>query len=164
MKRKHKRYDRPKKAYDGVRIKSEDKLVIKYGLKNKKEIWKAEARVKYFRNRAKGLITAQRDIQKTFFNKLNDVGLNVNSISDVLALGKEDILKRRLATIVFSRGLATTPKQARQMIVHKKIWINKIAVNIPSYLVKVNEEKNIELKVKKKVKKKKPKDDEVNNE
>ena len=38
-----KRYSRPKVKHEGERIAAERKLVNKYGLKNKKEIWKAEA-------------------------------------------------------------------------------------------------------------------------
>ena len=45
MIRKHKKYTRPRKAYDSIRIKEENVLVEKYGLKNKREIWKADARI-----------------------------------------------------------------------------------------------------------------------
>ena len=44
MIRKHKLYKRPRKLFDISRIKDEDELVKKYGLKNKKEIWKAKAK------------------------------------------------------------------------------------------------------------------------
>jgi len=152
MKRKHKLYAKPKKSYDSARISAENKLVAKYGLKNKREIWKAEARVNYYRSRAKSLITADRDVQQAFFAKLNLIGLNVNSIADILALTKEDFLKRRLSTIVSGKGLADTPKQARQMIAHKRILVAGKIVNSPSYLVKVEEETDIKVKEKKKVK------------
>lgn len=152
MKRKHKLYAKPKKLYDAARIKSEDKLVTKYGLKNKREIWKAEAKVNYFRSRAKALITADRESQESFFAKLTQIGLKVNSVADVLALGKEDVLKRRLSTVVADKGLANTPKEARQMIAHKRILVDGRLMNIPSYLVGFDEENKIELK--KKVRKK----------
>jgi ribosomal protein S4 len=40
-------------------------------------------------------------------------------------------------------NLARTPQQARQMVVHKKVRINGSVVNIPSYLVSVDEESKI---------------------
>lgn len=148
---KKKKFSWPRKLYDKKRILEENKLKEKYGLKNKREIWKTEAKVKYFRDRAKSLITSGQEEQKIFFNKLNFYGLKVQTIADILALNKEDILKRRLASILVAKGLTNTPKNARQMIVHKKIMINNKVVNVPSYLVKLDEEDKISLR--KKVKK-----------
>ena len=146
MIRKKNKFSWPRKLYDKRRISEENLLVEQYGLKNKREIWKAESKVKYFRNRAKVLITADHEEQKKFFVKLNSIGLPVKNIADVLALNKEDILKRRLATIVWKRGLANTARQARQWIVHKKIIVGGCAVNAPSYLVPVAHEQQIVLK------------------
>jgi len=154
MIRKRKKFEWPKKLWDKPRILDENKLKLKYGLKNKKEIWKTDAKVKYFRNRAKSLITAEQDEQQVFFDKLNKIGLNIQTIADVLSMDKEDLMRRRLASVVCSKGLADTPRQARQMIVHKRVLIGGNVVNIPSYLVKIEEEKNIIIK--KKVKKVKP--------
>ena len=52
MIRKHKKYLRPRKMYESQRIADENALVEAYGLKNKREIWKTEAKVRYFRTRA----------------------------------------------------------------------------------------------------------------
>jgi len=148
MIRKRKKFEWPKKLWDKPRILDENKLKLKYGLKNKKEIWKTDAKVKYFRNRAKSLITAEQDEQQVFFDKLNKIGLNIQTIADVLSMDKEDLMRRRLASVVCSKGLADTPRQARQMIVHKRVLIGGNVVNIPSYLVKIEEEKNIIIKKK----------------
>lgn len=146
MIRKQKKFSWPRKLYDSARIKQENELKEKYGLKNKKEIWKTEAKVKYFRDRAKALITASQEEQKAFLGKLNGLGLNVKNIAEVLALSKEDLFARRLSTIVSKKGLANTTKHARQMIIHKKIMIDHAVVNAPGYLVKVAEENLITLK------------------
>jgi small subunit ribosomal protein S4 len=148
MIRKSKKFSWPRKLYDKPRILEENELVKKYGLKNKREIWKTEAKVKYFRTRAKALITADQEQQQKFFSKLNEIDLKVGSIADVLALNKEDLLRRRLSTIVASKKIANTPKQARQMIVHKKITINGKVVDVPSYLVKSEEEGTISIRKK----------------
>lgn len=146
MKRKHKLYIRPKKAYEKERIKEENALVGKYGLKNKKEVWKTIAKVNYFRRRAKALVKASPEEREVFFNKLKKIGLNTDSISDVLDLKVENILERRLPTIVYKKKLAPTVKSARQLVVHKKVLINEKVVNSPGYIVSVEEENLIKIK------------------
>ncbi|PIN93111.1 30S ribosomal protein S4 [Candidatus Pacearchaeota archaeon CG10_big_fil_rev_8_21_14_0_10_31_24] len=159
MIRKKKTYVRPKKMYEKSRIEEENILVTKYSLKNKREIWKTLTKVNYYRSRAKSLSRASPDEQNVLFTKLQKIGLNVNSISDVLALKIEDLLSRRLPTILYKKKLATTTGQARQMVVHKNVLIDGKVVNIPSYIVSVAEETLITLKKKKKVAKVAPKEE-----
>ncbi|MGY4884263.1 MAG: 30S ribosomal protein S4 [Nanobdellota archaeon] len=154
MKRKHKIYSRPKRPFDKARIEEEVGIVKEFGLKNKREIWKAEAKIKIIREKAKRLISAKPEEQQILFNKLNKMGLKVNSISSVLSLDKKDYLKRRLQTIVVEKKLASTPKQSRQLITHKKVLVNGSAVDSPSYIVPVELEDKITLKDKKVSKKK----------
>jgi small subunit ribosomal protein S4 len=155
MKRKHKNYSRPKKAFDKVRILEEAEIIKEFGLKNKKEIWKAEAKVKIMREKAKNLISSSAENQKKLFEQLQKIGLNVKSIADVLSLNKSDYLNRRLETVVFQKKLAPTIKTARQLIAHKKILVDGEVVSIPSYIVPVELENKISLKHSKpKIKKK----------
>lgn len=149
MKRKHKIYSRPKRPFDKARIEEEGGIVEEFGLKNKREIWKAEAKIKSIREKAKKLISAKPEVQEILFNKLNKVGFKVNSISSVLSLDKKDYLRRRLQTVVVQKKLATTPKQARQFIVHKKVLVDGKAVGTPSYIVPVELENKITLKERK---------------
>lgn len=148
MIRKKNKFSWPRKLYDKTRISDENKLVEEYGLKNKREIWKAEAKIKYFRDRAKFLITEPSQEQEQFFAKLRSIGLNVKTIADVLALNKEDLLKRRLATVVWKKGLANTARQARQFIVHKQVLVDGKAVDVPSYIVPIDLESNVTVKAK----------------
>ena len=154
MKRKHKIYSRPKRPFDKARIEEEVGIVEEFGLKNKREIWKADAKIKSIREKAKKLISSKPEEQQALFNKLNKMGIKVNSISSVLSLDKKDYMRRRLQTVVVTRKLATTPKQARQLIVHKKVLVDGKAVNSPSYTVPVELESKITLKDKKIPKKK----------
>ncbi|MEK6906493.1 MAG: 30S ribosomal protein S4, partial [Nanoarchaeota archaeon] len=131
MKRKHKKYLRPKKRFDKQRIDDEAIIKKEFGLKNKKEIWKSEANVKSIREKAKKLISATPEKQKILFDKLKKLGFNVNSIADVLSLEKKDYLKRRLQTIVFEKKIASTINGARQLIVHKKISVGGEFVDSP---------------------------------
>ena len=161
-KRKRKKYSRPQRPFDKARIQEENALREKYGLKNKKEIWKADAAIRRIRNLAKKLITKSEEEKKQFIDRLEEKGFEVKNIADVLSLNKEDWLKRRLQTIVFAKKLALTPKQARQFITHKQVSIGNQIVNIPSYQVGLKEESlvkvNIALKLQpKKTSKKKEK-------
>ena len=153
MIRKRRKYTRPKKLHDKVRTDEENLILKKYGLKNKREIWKADARISSIRDRAKGLITKGADEQEKFVKKLVKEGFNVKKIQDILALTKEDILERRLQTVLAKKRIAKTSKGARQMITHKHVMISGNVVNIPSYHVNLDEESKIELKLKNREKK-----------
>jgi small subunit ribosomal protein S4 len=148
MIKKKKSYSKPKKSFESSRIKEENALATRYGLKNKREIWKTLAKIDYYRNRAKELAKSTREEQEVLFNKLKAIGLDTNTIADILDLKVENLLERRLPTIVAKKGLATTPKQARQMVVHKKILIKGRAIDSPSYIVQVSEENLITVKQK----------------
>ena len=152
MKRKHKMYSRPKRPFDKERINEEAGIKKEFGLKNKKEIWRAEAKIKLIREKAKKLIAASPEEQKVLFEGLNHIGFDVKSIGDVLILDKRDYLKRRLQTILVKKKLAHTPKEARQLIVHKKVLVGEGVVDSPSYVVPLNLENKIAVKKKEKIK------------
>lgn len=160
IRRKHKLFSRPKKLYDRARIDEENALVRKYGLKNKREIWKAKTLVSKFRRRAKELIGKDMSEQQKFFDKLNKIGMGVSDVSDVLALTEENVFERRLQTFVFKKKLANTVKEARQLIVHKNVLVDGKVVNIPSFVVTTDLEDKISLKEKKV----KPKKEEASEE
>ncbi len=144
-KRKRKKYSRPRKPFDKTRILEEAEIVKEYGLKNKKEIWKADAAISRIRNLAKKLITKSEEEKKLFVDKLQKKGFNVKSLAEALALNKEDWLKRRLQTIVYQKKLASTPNQARQFVVHKHVSIEERIINKPSYQVSLEEEPLIKM-------------------
>lgn len=146
MKRKHKQYSKPKRPFDKARIEEEGKIREEFGLKNKKEIWRAEAKVKSMREKAKKLIGANAEEQKALFERLEKIGIKTNSIAAVLSLDKKDYLKRRLQTVVLEKKIATTPKAARQLIVHRKILVNGGVIDSPSYIVPVEFENKIGVK------------------
>lgn len=53
-------------------------------------------------------------------------------------------LERRLDNVIFSLGFASSRTQARQIVKHRYVLVNSKPVDIPSYLVKVND--NISIK------------------
>ena len=164
MIRQKKKYSRPQRPFDKARIDEENILREKYGLKNKKEIWKADASIGRIRNLAKQLITASEEDKNAFIERMKARGFEVKNIAEVLALDKEDWLKRRLQTILLIKGLTTTPKQARQLITHKHVSIGNQIVNVPSYMVTLTEENLVKLNIVLKVNQKISKEEEIKKE
>ncbi len=163
MIKKRKTYTKPKNLFDKSRIEGDKELTKRYGLKNKAEIWKAESEVKRIRTEAKRLII-EPEKQEAFFKNLEIRGLIKDSeatIDAVLSLSKENLLNRRLQTIVFKLGFARTIKEARQLITHRKIKINGKIVTIPSYTVRAGEESLIKSTILPKTKPKKEKIEEA---
>ena len=149
IKRKRKLFSRPKKLFDRVRMDEENVLVEKYGLKNKREIWKVKTTVSKLRRRAKMLIGKDMEEQQAFFDKLNKMGLKITNVSDVLALTEENIFERRLQTFLFKKKMANTVKMARQLIVHKNVLVDGTVVNVPSFVVTKELENKISIKERK---------------
>lgn len=140
----------PKKRWNKARIESEKEIKKTYGLKNKKELWRMEAILKNKRENARKLLALPLEQrlkrEKELLEGLKKYGLVKDNaiLDDVLSLKLEEILERRLQTIVMRKNLANTPKQARQFIVHGHISVDKQKMTTPSYLVTLNEESKIE--------------------
>lgn len=58
------------------------------------------------------------------------------------------LLERRLDTVLQRAGLASSRPQARQLVLHGHVRVNGRKVNIPSYLVNVDEEISLKDKMK----------------
>ena len=145
-----KHYDTPSHPWQKVRIEEESGLIHQYGLKNKREIWRANTKVREMRRQARKLTANSSDDQaqkekNLLLAKLNRLGmLEQNSgLEDVLIMTPENVLDRRLQTQVYLQGLSSTVKQARQLIVHGHISIDGAVVRVPGILVTKLQEKNI---------------------
>jgi small subunit ribosomal protein S4 len=147
--RLRKKYSKPGHPFEKDRIEEENKLIQEYGLKNKKEIWKAESSVRKYRAQARKIQadkTKNREKkEKELMDKLKKMGLiTEGGLDEVLALKVNNLLDRRLQTFVFKKGLAKSPKQARQFIVHGHISVNGKKVDIPGHTVTVKQEAQID--------------------
>ena len=142
MKKQRPTYSKPTKKFDKRRIVEEAELMRNYGLKNKKELWKAKQVISNFRNTARSLFTDDTG-KDEFFAKLKREGIIKGDfeLDDVLGLKVKDLLERRLQTIAFRKGLAQSVGQARQLITHGHIMVGDEVVSVPSYHVNVDEEK-----------------------
>ncbi len=144
------KFERPSHPWEAERIKTENELLKKYGLKNKKELWRSQFTLRRFRQRARELQarvrTGDKQAEKEREQLLGRLGrlgllpLEGTTLDDVLALDVEALLSRRLQTLTFLKGLAFTPRQARQFIVHGHVSISGRRVTIPGYLVSRQEE------------------------
>ena len=95
MKRKHKIYSRPKKPFDKVRIIEEEQIKKEFGLKNKKEIWRSDSRIKVIRGKIAEARVILDKIQQLkheeeseleiWRNELDNVDKKVGFISETLA-------------------------------------------------------------------------------
>ncbi len=156
-KKPRKKFEKPSHPWIIERINEENELVKNYGLKNKREVWRTASILRNWRRQARDLQARvrrkepQAEVEmKNLFAKLQNLGILTTenpTLDDILALNIESVLSRRLETIVYTKGLASSPRQARQMIVHGHISVAGHKVTAPSYLVKKTEEHTIQYAV-----------------
>jgi small subunit ribosomal protein S4 len=139
-----------KKKWDKNTIVSEAVFVTDYALKNKKEIRKAEALVSKLKTIAKNFNKTTETKTSVgaaqFVDKLKAQGyLNVEatSLDEVLEITLRELFERRLSSVVYKAGLAKTPGQARQFVVHGHVAVNGQIVTAPSYPVSVKDAETI---------------------
>ena len=150
--RKNRRkYQTPMHPWQRARIESEKEIVKQFGVKRKNEIWKMDSSLKSFLKRAKTVIalrTEQSEVEKKqLLDRLTKLGLLKGDarVENVLNLTLEDVMDRRLQTILVKKQIAKSMLQARQFITHGIIAIGERKVTSPSYLVAVDEEPNIRI-------------------
>ena len=147
-----KKYETPRHPFEGERIKAESQMVGAYGLKNKRELWKAESELRKYRTNARDIQASLRlgdaramEQVRSMISRLSRYGiLSENATADdILALNVQSFLERRLQTFVMRKGLARTPGMARQMIVHGHISVADRKITIPGYKVLKAEEDSV---------------------
>ncbi|HIJ99870.1 TPA: 30S ribosomal protein S4 [archaeon] len=143
-----KKYSTPSHMWIQERITRETKLSGKYGLKKRQEIWRAESLVKKFRSLARQIAGIRGDSsaeQERLLGKLLRMGVigSDSKLNDILTLDATDFLERRLQTIVLKKGLASTAKEARQIVLHGFVTIDGERRRVPGSLLSVNEEDSI---------------------
>ncbi len=153
-KKSKKTYERPRRPWVLQRIKEERELAEKYGLKNKREIWKAASIIKKYRREIRNILAEIAGMKPSEHTMNKEAAILASlrrkgmlgegtNLEDVLELDVQDIMERRLQTCVHKKGLANSPKHARQLIVHGHIAVNNRRVTIPSYIVNMEDERGI---------------------
>ncbi|MDE0868690.1 MAG: 30S ribosomal protein S4 [Candidatus Poseidoniaceae archaeon] len=146
------KFDTPSHPWKAARIEEEHKIQANHGLKNMREIWKAKSQLRRHRRQAMRLIGVVDTTEPHGKREMEDMLRSLHSkglisseatLDDILSLGTEDILNRRLQAQVYYKGLAISMKQARQFVTHGKIVIGNQKVTIPSYPLSRDEEENL---------------------
>jgi small subunit ribosomal protein S4 len=120
-----------------------------FGLRTKRELWKAHTELSRVRQQARSLLAlteeARAEKEPILLKSLSRIGLvsENSSLDDVLNLKPTDLLARRLQTIVSKKLGFKTPYQARQAVIHGHIMVGDRKVDIPSYTVTVAEEDSV---------------------
>lgn len=146
-----KSFETPKHPWQSARIEPEVELVKKYGLRNKREVWKAHSALKKYRELARKLLAESAKGQlgghvkidaDNILNRLKRYGLLKSDavLDDILSLDVNNFLERRLQTQVHKQGLANTVRQARQFIVHGHIMVGGRKITVPGYIVPTSED------------------------
>lgn len=149
MRKLRNKFGRPRMIWNTALIAEDKHLFEEYGLRRKKEIWSVRSLVSNFRRRARELNAEKNtEKEKLLLDKINKLGfLKAASLDDILSLSIKNVLDRRLQTILYKKGLAKTPVQARQFIVHGHVRVGGKKANVPSYIVDVNEEAEISINI-----------------
>lgn len=143
----------PRRPFEKERLDAELQIVGKYGLRNKREIWRVQLVLSKIRSAARELLTLEeKDTRRIFegtalLRRLTRLGLldeNHQGLDYVLSLKVQDFLERRLQTQVFKLGLAKSIHHARVLIRQRHIRVGKQLVNVPSFMVRVDSQKHID--------------------
>ncbi len=150
-KKPRKSFSRPKNPWRSEQLAQELYLLGTYGLRNKRELWKTQGELSNIRKQARHLLAASAEVRakdgKKLLDSLSRRGLVAEGVAldDVLNLSVEDLLGRRLQTLVYKKGAAVSPLQARQLIVHGHVKIGSRTVDIPGYHVTAQEEGSMQV-------------------
>jgi small subunit ribosomal protein S4 len=145
-KKQKKKYATPRFPWRTDILQEELKLIGQYGLRNKHELWRHKTMLSTFRSIARSLIgklpEERKKMEEELLTRLKKIGVlrETAVLDNVLDLTIEDVLERRLQTLVFRKGLAKTVYQARQLITHGHVTVGNRRVSVPSYLVTKDDE------------------------
>jgi len=148
-KKQRKKFQTPRFSWRKDVLEEELKYLGQYGLRNKHELWRLKTTLSKTRGIARSLIGKSAEerakMENELLTKLKKRGVLQETavLDNVLDLSIEDLLERRLQTIVFRKGLTRTIFQSRQLITHGHVTIGNRRVTIPGYLVSKEEEAQI---------------------
>ena len=146
-----KTWKKPKRPLNFELKMDELKTLGSFGLKTKRELWKARTELSRIRNQARSLLALRKEVREKeepiLMKSLSKNGLVTENatLEDVLNLEITDLLSRRLQSFVMKKFNFQTPYQARQAVTHGHVMIGSKIVDIPSYVVKITDENIVKL-------------------
>ena len=150
-KKARKQYSRPRSPWRADQLAQELYLLGTFGLRNKRERWKSQTQLSSVRKQARTLLAATQAVrlreEKKLLDSLRRKGLigEAATLDDILSLTVEDVLARRLQTMVFKKGMALSPLHSRQLIVHGHVSVGGRVITVPGYEVGGRDEGTVAL-------------------
>ena len=138
-KKARKQYSRPRSPWRADQLAQELYLLGTFGLRNKRELWKSQTQLSSVRKQARTLLAATQAVrqreEKKLLDSLRRKGLITEgaTLDDILSLTVEDVLARRLQSMVFKKGMALSPLHSRQLIVHGHVTVGGRVITVPGY-------------------------------
>jgi small subunit ribosomal protein S9e len=126
----NKTYSTPRRPYEKERLDQELEIIGKFGLRNKREVWRVRYTLAKIRKAARELLTLDEKEPKRLFEgnallrRLVRIGVLDESkmkLDYVLGLKVEDFLERRLQTQLLRLALAKSIHHARVLIRQRHI-------------------------------------------
>eukprot|EP00601_Ochromonadales_sp_CCMP2298_P002863 CAMPEP_0173175450 /NCGR_PEP_ID=MMETSP1141-20130122/3923_1 /TAXON_ID=483371 /ORGANISM="non described non described, Strain CCMP2298" /LENGTH=175 /DNA_ID=CAMNT_0014097703 /DNA_START=87 /DNA_END=611 /DNA_ORIENTATION=+ len=149
-----KAYRTVRRPFEKERLDQELKLCGEYGLRCKREIWRVQYMLSKVRKAARTLLMCDAKDPKRLFEtpplirRLKRYGLlteEENSLDDILKLTTQIFMERSSRAPTAPAELAKSIHHARVLIRQKHIRVGKQVVNVPSFLVRTDSEKHIDL-------------------
>ena len=146
----------PTHPWKQARIDEEHDLKERFGLKKvggMREIWREKSSLRRHRNQAMKLIGRVDSSEghyakekEQLLDSLTRKGLLQTGadIGDVLEINVEHMLSRRFQSVVYYKGLAPSMRAARNLIVHRHIFIGEQRMTVPGYHVLKEEEDSLQ--------------------
>lgn len=143
----------PRRPYEKERLDQEMKLLGEYGLRCKREIWRAQLALAKVRSAARKLLTLDEKDPKRLFEgdamlrrlvRYGVLNQDEKRLDDVLRLTTQRFLDRRLQTLVHKSGQAKSVHHARVLIFQRHIRVGKQLVNQANFMVRGDSENHID--------------------
>eukprot|EP00827_Trimyema_finlayi_P004802 TRINITY_DN48_c0_g1_i2.p1 TRINITY_DN48_c0_g1~~TRINITY_DN48_c0_g1_i2.p1 ORF type:complete len:173 (+),score=75.08 TRINITY_DN48_c0_g1_i2:48-521(+) len=120
---------------------------------NKAEVWRVQLTLAKLRKAARELLTLPENDPRRIFQghalmrRMFRFGLleeNENKLDFILGLTIHKFMDKRLQTVVYKKGLASSVHHSRIRIRQRHIKVGKNLVNSPQFMVRQDQEKNID--------------------
>ena len=147
-----KKYQTPVHPWNKTEIDESKKFKSEFGIRNRKELLKAETFLKKYKDIAKRL-TADKSAQgqkekQQVLDKFQRYGLLPagSELHNILNIDLSTVLERRFQSILVKLGHAKTMPQARQFVVQRHVFVGNKGITSPTKLLTLEEESQIRFK------------------
>lgn len=91
-------------------------------------------------------VAEREQMEGELIGRLHRLGLipERGNLDDILSLSIQDLMERRLQTVLFRKGMAKSFFQARQLITHGHITLSGRKAKAPSHMVTTIDEGNLD--------------------